>query len=76
MTNKARSQRLGKGGGAMPPYEPWGAELTQESSGPVRTYNGTVTLRNDEYIFHLSFGCVILNVQRLCCISLITKRCT
>ncbi len=49
MTNKARSQRLGKGGGgAMPPYEPRGAELTQESSGPVRTNNGTVTLRNDE----------------------------
>jgi len=63
MTNKARSrQRLGKRGGAMPPYEPRGAELTQESSsGPVRTNNGTVTLRNDEYIFHLSFGCVILH---------------
>jgi hypothetical protein len=43
----------------MPPYEPRGAELTQESSGPVRTNNGTVALRNDEYTFHLSFGCVI-----------------
>jgi hypothetical protein len=32
--------------------------------------------QSHEYTFHLSFGCVILNVQCFCCILLIINSCT